>query len=332
MLKAIIVISQQERRKPMKKKKWLVIALTVAMVLAMMPMSALAITVDGGVVTEQELIDAISAGGEVKLGDDITLSNQSQQFKISGNSVTIDLNGFDLTREGTSSTELFYINNNGSLTINDSKGEGTITSSYPIKMMSNSKFILNGGNIVSPKGAAVDIYTGASNVLMEMNGGSIRGAADNTFGIRGSSNVKVNVNDGLISAYPGNRLAMYVSGNNDNAIEINVTGGRIEAEDQAVQAYSGATINVSGEAEIYSQTRVAISTQSGYGVVELNVNGGEIKTDGATSYAIQAREESVVNVEDGTISGGYAIKVSDKANINVSGGEIKSAANNGLTS
>ena len=81
------------------------------------------------------------------------------------------------------------------------------------------------------------------------------------------------------------------------------------------------------EAEIYSQTKVAISTQSGYGVVELNVNGGEIKTDGATSYAIQARDESVVNVEDGTISGGYAIKVSDEANINVSGGEIKSAAN-----
>ena len=113
MLKAIIVISQQERRKPMKKKKWLVIALTVAMVLAMMPMSAFAITVDGGVETEKELIDAISAGGEVKLGANITLSKQSQQFKISGNSVTIDLNGFDLTREGTSSTELFYINNNG---------------------------------------------------------------------------------------------------------------------------------------------------------------------------------------------------------------------------
>ncbi len=327
MLKAIIVISQQERRKPMKKKKWLVIALTVAMVLAMMPMSAFAITVDGGVETEKELIDAISAGGEVKLGANITLSKQSQQFKISGNSVTIDLNGFDLTREGTSSTELFYINNNGSLIINDSKGEGTITSSYPIRMMSNSTFILNGGNIVSPKGAAVDIYTGASNVLMEMNGGSVKGAADNTFGIRGSSNVKVNINDGLISADPKNRLAMYVSGDNDNAIEINVTGGRIEAEGQAVQAYSGATINVSGEAEIYSQTKVAISTQSGYGVVELNVNGGEIKTDGATSYAIQARDESVVNVEDGTISGGYAIKVSDEANINVSGGEIKSAAN-----
>ena len=140
MLKAIIVISQQERRKPMKKKKWLVIALTVAMVLAMMPMSAFAITVDGGVETEKELIDAISAGGEVKLGANITLSKQSQQFKISGNSVTIDLNGFDLTREGTSSTELFYINNNGSLIINDSKGEGTITSSYPIRMMSNSTF------------------------------------------------------------------------------------------------------------------------------------------------------------------------------------------------
>ena len=70
---------------------------------------------------------------------------------------------------------------------------------------------------------------------MEMNGGSVKGAADNTFGIRGSSNVKVNINDGLISADPKNRLAMYGSGDNDNAIEINVTGGRIEAEGQAVQ-------------------------------------------------------------------------------------------------
>ena len=126
------------------KKKLVAIISVVAMLVTMIPTSAFAITVDGGVKTEQELIDAISDGGEVKLGADITLSEQSQQFKISGNSVTIDLNGFNLTRGGTSSKDLFYINNNGFLTINDSKGEGTITSSYPIQMMSNSKFILNG--------------------------------------------------------------------------------------------------------------------------------------------------------------------------------------------
>lgn len=184
--------------------------------------------------------------------------------------------------------------------------------------MSDSKFVFNGGDVTSPKGSVIDIYTSASNVLVEMNGGSVRGDADNTFGIRGKSNVVVNISGGKVSAFPGNRLAMYISGDNDNAIKINMTGGTIEAKSQAIQAYSGAVINVSGDANIYSQTSTAISTQSGYGVVELNVTGGSITTDSGSGYAVYARESSVVNIEGGTISGGTAVYAYDNANVQIS--------------
>ena len=307
----------------MKKKKWLATLLAMAVTLAMVPTAAFAITADGGVETEAELVEAINAGGDVKLGNNITITTASRQFKISGKTVTLDLNGFALTREGESSNELFSINNGGSLTINDSRGGGSITSSYPVQLMSNSTFVLNGGGITSPKGSVIDIFSSVTNVLVEMNGGSVKGAADNTFGIRGKSNVKVNINGGVISSAPENRLVMYISGDNDNAIEINFTSGQITAEKQAIQAYSGAVINVSGDASIHSDTGVAISTQSGYGTVELNVTGGSITTDSSTAYAIQAREASKVNIEGGTVSGGTAVRASDTANVQVSGGRLE---------
>lgn len=307
----------------MKKKKWLATLLAMAVTLAMVPTAAFAITADGGVETEAELVEAINAGGDVKLGNNITITTASRQFKISGKTVTLDLNGFALTRKGESSSDLFSINNGGSLTINDSRGGGSITSSYPVQLMSNSTFVLNGGGITSPKGSVIDIFNSVTNVLVEMNGGSVKGAADNTFGIRGKSNVKVNINGGVISSAPGNRLAMYISGDNDNAIEINFTSGQITAKKQAIQAYSGAVINVSGDASIHSDTGVAISTQSGYGTVELNVTGGSITTDSSTAYAIQAREASKVNIEGGTVSGGTAVRAYDTANVQISGGRLE---------
>ena len=233
----------------MKRSKWLGLLLVAVMVLTMVPTMAFA---QNGTQVEvkdekefQRAINGIGEDGEgtITLANNITLE-QTQKFAISNKTVVIDLNGFALTREGENSNALFTISNNGSLTVGDSKGGGTITSSYPFKLMSNSKFVLNGGVVTSPKGSVIDIYSSVSNVLVEMNGGSVSGAADNTFGIRGKSNVVVNINGGTVSAVPGNRLAMYISGDNDDAIKINMTGGTIEAQSQAVQAYSGAVINV----------------------------------------------------------------------------------------
>lgn len=303
-------------------KRWLALLVAALLVFALLPGAALAITADGGVETVDELTSAITAGGNVKLGTNIEITNENLGYKISGKSVVLDLNGFALTRAGTTQTALFQISNGGSLTIADSKGTGTITSSYPVDLRSNSAFVLNGGAITSPKGAAIDIYTLASDVQVEINGGSVYASADNSFGIRGNSNIKVDINGGTISANPGNRLAMYISGGKDNSIEINMTGGKVTAQGQAIQAYSGAVINVSGDAEIHSDSGVAISTQSGYGVVELNIKGGSITSDGS-SYAVQAREESVVNIEAGTISGNTAIYASDSATIQMSGGKAE---------
>lgn len=302
-------------------KKGLALLVAALLVFALLPGAALAITADGGVETVDELTSAINAGGNVKLGTNIEITNENLGYKISGKSVVLDLNGFALTRAGTTQTALFQISNGGSLKITDSKGTGSITSSYPVDLWSNSTFVLNGGAITSPKGAAIDIYTLASNVTVEINGGSAYASADNSFGIRGNSNIKVDINGGTISANPGNRLAMYISGK-DNSIEINMTGGKVTAQGQAIQAYSGAVINVSGDAEIHSNSGVAISTQSGYGVVELNVKGGSITSDGS-SYAVQAREKSVVNIEAGTISGNTAIYASDSATIQMSGGKVE---------
>lgn len=306
--------------KRIASKKGLALLVAALLVFALLPGAALAKTADGGVETVDELTSAINAGGNVKLGTNIEITNENLGYKISGKSVVLDLNGFALKRAGTTQTALFQISNGGSLTITDSKGTGSITSSYPVDLRSNSTFVLNGGAITSPKGAAIDIYTLASNVTVEINGGSAYASADNSFGIRGNSNIKVDINGGTISANPGNRLAMYISGK-DNSIEINMTGGKVTAQSQAIQAYSGAVINVSGDAEIHSNSGVAISTQSGYGVVELNVKGGSITS--GTSYAVQAREKSVVNIEAGTISGNTAIFASDLAMIQMSGGKAE---------
>lgn len=303
------------------KKRLLTILLSIAMILMLTPMTAMAATEDGAVETAEEFITAVNNGGTVTLANDITLS-ENQKFSVSGKKVVIDLSGHNLVRSGQNSNFLFTISNNGSLTVNNSSGDGSITSSYPVQLKSNSTFVLNGGTITSPKGAAVDIYTSSSNVSVEINGGSIKGSADNTFGIRGKENIVVNINAGVISAVPGNRLAMYISGDKDNAIKINMKGGTIEADSQAIQAYSGAVINVSDSASITSKTGTAISTQSGYGVVELNVSGGNITTGGSTAYAIYARESSKVNVEGGTISGGTAVYAYDTANVQISGGDI----------
>lgn len=138
---------------------------------------------------------------------------------------------FPSPARGDSSSKLFAIKNNGSLTLNDSKGTGTVNSTYPVQLYSNATFIMNGGTITSSHGAALDIYTSAVNVKVEINGGSVtvaQGNSDNVFGIRGKENVKVDIKGGDILGAGSNRLAMYVSGDKDGAIELNINGGSVQ--------------------------------------------------------------------------------------------------------
>ncbi len=278
---------------------------------------------DDGVNTPEELEAALAAGGSMTLSGDIEVG-AGQGFTIQ-NAVVLDLNGFAISRSGDSNGKLFTVKNNGSLTLNDSKGTGTVNSTYPVQLYSNATFIMNGGAITSNRGAALDIFSDSVNVKVAINGGSAtvaQGNSDNVFGIRGKENVKVDITGGDILGTGGNRLAMYVSGSRDGAIELNISGGSVQSAGQAIQAYSGAVIHVSGSGVIHSETNTAISTQSGYGAVELNVTGGTISTGSSTDYAVYAREKSSVNISGGTITGGTAVMVYDNATVNVTGGML----------
>lgn len=130
------------------------------------------------------------------------------------------------------------------MTVNDTKGTGGIDSTYPFKIMSDATFILNGGNITSNKGSVVDIYTSVSNVHVGIHGGAMIANADNTMGVRGKQNVSVDITGGTITSAT-NRLAMYVSGDQDGAIQLNISGGMISGR-TAVQVSDQASVNVSG--------------------------------------------------------------------------------------
>lgn len=72
----------------MKMKKWLAALFAVVVTLVMLPTAAFAMTADGGVETEEELVAAINAGGDVKLGASITITTGKpsvQNFRNNGN-------------------------------------------------------------------------------------------------------------------------------------------------------------------------------------------------------------------------------------------------------
>ena len=128
-----------------RKSKGLAYLVAVAVAFSLLPGVAFAQPVG----TAEDLEAALETGGEVTLSASIELA-AGTQFDIE-NAVTLDLNGFSITRAGDSSSKLFSVKNNGSLTLNDSKGGGAIHSTYPVQLWSNSAFIMNGGDITSSR-------------------------------------------------------------------------------------------------------------------------------------------------------------------------------------
>lgn len=66
----------------MKMKKWLAALFAVVVMLVMLPTAAFAMTADGGVETEGELVAAINAGGDVSLGLALQLRRQAVSSKF----------------------------------------------------------------------------------------------------------------------------------------------------------------------------------------------------------------------------------------------------------
>ena len=144
---------------------------------------------DEGVTTAEALNTAVGAGGEVKLGANISATITIPADKT----VTLDLNGYSITSAGQ------VIMNNGKLTITDNKGGGKIVSTGNIAIGVGSNSVTNiqkaivesvEGAVITgyATGATINIYDGtfsASDNAVIAGNGSDREGAGNTINISG---------------------------------------------------------------------------------------------------------------------------------------------------
>lgn len=277
----------------------------------------------------EELKVAIEKGGKIKLTGNIEYSDIID-LNIT-KEVELDLNGFKIINNGGQINHyMMVIKDNGSLTINDSKGGGIIEATskdygYGIQLYSNAKFVMNGGTIKTTQ-ESVDIYTISKNVKIEINGGKLISTKDNVLGIRGNKDIVVDINGGELSALDG-RTGIYVSSYDENAITINFKGGKLihnGGMSGAIQVYSGATVNLSGDAVIESSSSYGIQLQSGNQKSTLKITGGTVKTSGWNSAGVSVRDDkSELIMSGGTIdASGAGITVDNSPTVRITDGKI----------
>ena len=139
-------------------KKVLATILALVMALALCSVSWADAT---EVKTEEELTTAVSNGGEIKLGANITLT--SMLTIPADKTVTLDLNGLSITSAGK------VIKNNGILTITDTKGGGKIisTGNTAVGVGDNSKTTIKTAIIESVEGAVITGYATGATINIE---------------------------------------------------------------------------------------------------------------------------------------------------------------------
>ena len=139
-------------------KKALATILALVMALALCSVSWADAT---EVKTEAELTTAVSNGGEIKLGANITLT--SMLTIPADKTVTLDLNGLSITSAGK------VIKNNGILTITDTKGGGKIisTGNTAVGVGDNSKTTIKTAIIESVEGAVITGYATGATINIE---------------------------------------------------------------------------------------------------------------------------------------------------------------------
>ena len=139
-------------------KKVLATILALVMAIGLCSVSWAAAT---EVKTEAELTTAVSNGGEIKLGANITLT--SMLTIPADKTVTLDLNGLSITSAGK------VIKNNGILTITDTKGGGKIisTGNTAVGVGDNSKTTIKTAIIESVEGAVITGYATGATINIE---------------------------------------------------------------------------------------------------------------------------------------------------------------------
>lgn len=268
----------------MKLKKATVMLLAV-LCAAMFATAASAVTVT----TEEELRTAVTSSQTVTLGADITLSDEAL-IVTNGLTVTLDLNGYTLSRSSETSDTIYAIRvrESATLTINDSTGNGSIETTTT-------------GN---QSGRCIEIgYDGSVNGgTVVMNGGTLIADYREPNG----------------SVYGGH--AVRVVGNKDyndrtTSIEsvFRMTGGKIQAGMAGVFVYglTATAIIEGGEIDSYGYGITGNGTNSStggnYGGTVIEISGGTVTSQMAS--AIYQPQAGTITITGGTISGDNGIQM-----------------------
>ena len=287
------------------------------------PAAAMKSSGDAVTVTDAAgLAAALEAGGTVILGRDILMDTR---YDISiQKDVVLDLNGYTITKSYGDSNHYLFVIEGGSLTVEDSKGNGRIEAideeyGYGIQLRgSGSSFELRSGTIQTTQ-ETVDIYGEALNSSVKISGGTLISTKDSVLGVRGSGTA-VEITGGEMTS--GGQGGVYISGfyGGTDSIQFTMTGGKLTHSggiNGAIQLFQNATVTIGGTAEIES-TGKAVLVQSN---AILNIEGGKLtSSDTDTSSVIRCTDNSTTNISGGTFSGRYGVDTKGIASVNISGG------------
>ncbi len=303
---------------------------------------------DEGVTTAEALNTAVGAGGEVKLGADISATITIPADKT----VTLDLNGYSITSAGQ------VIMNNGKLTITDNKGGGKIvsTGSQAIGVGSNSvtniqKAIVESveGAVITGQatGATINIYDGtfsASDNAVIAGNGSDREGTGNTINISGG------VFNGKITT-PGYVACGIYAPWKDN---INVTGGTFNITGGAgivaragSVSVSNATINTTGNATgkvgdsrvVVPCSAIVFDSEAAYPALTntsaISVESGTFTSEADAISVVKPEGEGAaerVSVSGGTFSTDVKEYLAEGKILQKNGDTYTAVTNSGITS
>ena len=298
--------------------------------------------------TLQKAIDAAGEGDTVTLLADVTESVTID----AGETIVLDLNGKTLVNsDGPQDTDVaaadrkHTITNNGSLTVIDNVGGGKVDNVSHGKgaLVNYGTANLNGGTFTrsAEAGRSPSDNGGNSWYVIDNHGTmTIDGATVTSTGKYSSliRNIKANENeDGVLSVVSGNLQNGFITLKNDTAGRLNVTGGTITSDDQAIQNWNEATIS-GGELTglVYSwsagadgSAEAGTLTISGNAKITGNVYAVQYKYDN-----IEPTKAATVKIEGGTIIGTVSTATSGygtgerptiSASMTVSGGNFSSS-------
>lgn len=327
-----------------------IVALAAAICVALFATAAMAATDDGSLRTEID--NANTNGGTVTLEQDIQLVDGNGPIEITG-TVTLDLNGYELSRNSTSARNSFVITvNGGTLTITDSSaGEaGTIKSVNSNEQ--NARVISIGGSndhSNSKAGGSVVFERGTITAEGKYNYGVVLSANDTENSDKVSIDTNFTMYDGAKIDTSNNGLAA-VAAFGDKCT-VNIEGGEIISKYYAISGNglpenAGTEINIHG-GTITSTDNVAIyhpqlgainitgGTLTGYDGIQmcggtLVMTGGIIKAIGTGKHSTDSYNKG----SDGSIATGCALSLLSRAgytgdiNVNISGTSTLTSSNN----